>query len=92
MKENNEASVDDDLNTSALATIEGGMSLTDFTQVAMQTGVSMLHLNDIQAKYRFIDLWKQKLASKLLERDFESYRGFQAGRAALREWRAHLQR
>ena len=43
------------------------MSLTDFTQVAMQMGVSMLHLNDLQAKYRFIDMWRQKLVNKLLE-------------------------
>ena len=58
----------------------------------MQTGVSMLHLNDLQAKYRFIDMWRQKLVNKLLEKDFEAYRGFQAGRQALKEWHQHIQK
>ena len=62
------------------------MSLTDYAQVAMQTGVSMLHLNDIQAKYRFVEQWRRKLVNRLLEKDFDAFRGFQAGRQALREW------
>ena len=36
----------------------------------------MLHLNDIQAKYKFIDLWRQKLVNKLLEKDLDAFRGF----------------
>ena len=62
------------------AQVTEGMSLTDFTQVAMQSGASMLHLNDIQVKYRFLDLWRNKLVSRLMEKDLDAYRGIQAGR------------
>lgn len=66
------------------------MSLTDFTQVAMQSGVSMLQLNDIQVKYRFLDLWRNKLVNRLLEKDLDAYRGIQAGKQALRDWHVHI--
>ena len=40
----------------------------------------MLHLNDIQVKYRFLDLWRNKLVNRLMEKDLDAYRGIQAGR------------
>ena len=55
---------------------EEGMSLSDFTQVAMQTGLSLLHLNDVQMKYRFIESWRERLVLRLLEKDLDQYRGF----------------
>ena len=56
----------------------------------MQSGVSMLNLNDIQVKYRFMDLWRNKLVNRLLEKDLDAYRGIQAGRQALRDWHVHI--
>jgi len=52
------------------------MSLTDFTQVAMQSGLSILHLLDVQSKYRMLDMWRLKLVNKLLEKDLDQLRGF----------------
>lgn len=52
------------------------MTLTDFTQVAMQSGVSILHLLDVQSKYRMLDMWRLKLVNKLLEKDLDQLRGF----------------
>ena len=74
------------------AQVTEGMSLTDFTQVAMQSGVSMIHLNDIQVKYRFMDLWRNKLVNRLLEKDLDAYRCIQAGRKALRDWHIHIRK
>lgn len=42
------------------------MSLTDFTQVALQSGVSMLRLLDTQAKFKAIEMWRLKLINRLL--------------------------
>ena len=47
------------------------MSLTDFTQVVMQSGLSMLQLNDHQLRYRFIEKWRQRLVLRLLEKDLD---------------------
>ena len=66
---------------------EVGMTLTDFTQVAMQTGVSMLYLNDLQAKFQFMSHWRERIIKRLIDKDLDTFRGFQAGRIALREWR-----
>ena len=52
------------------------MTLSDFTQVAMQSGVSILHLLDVQSKYRMLDMWRLKLVNKLLEKDLDQLRGF----------------
>ena len=43
-----------------------GMSLSDFTQVAMQAGISMLHLNDLQLKLTFTEAWREKMLTHLL--------------------------
>lgn len=50
----------------------------------------MLHLNEIQVKYRFLDLWRNKLAGRLLEKDLDDYHCIQAGKQALRDWHLHI--
>lgn len=66
------------------------MSLTDFTQVAMQSGVSMLRLLDTQAKFKAVEMWRLKLINRLLQKDLDEYRGYQAGRQAIKEWHLHI--
>ena len=52
------------------------MSLTDYTHVALQSGVSMGRLLEIQAKIRAVEMWRIKLINRLLLKDLDAYRGY----------------
>jgi len=53
-----------------------GMTMTDYMQVALQAGVSLLNLNDLQLKFRSIEFWRKQLVLQILNKDLEQYRGF----------------
>ena len=63
------------------------MSLTDYIQVALQSRISLLQLNEFKLQYQYLAVWKQALINKLLQKDLATFHSYQAGRHALRAWR-----
>ena len=68
------------------------MSLTDYIQVALQSRISLLQLNEFRLQYQYLAVWRQALVNKLLLKDLATFQSYQRGRQALRAWHLHIQR
>ena len=68
------------------------MALTDYIQVALQSRVSLLQLNEFKLQYQYIARWQQALANRLLQKDLVTFQSYQRGRQALRAWLLLIQR
>ena len=68
------------------------MTLTDYIQVALQSRISLLQLNEFKLQYQYIARWQQALANRLLQKDLVTFQSYQRGRQALRAWLLLIQR
>ena len=56
------------------------LPLTDYIQVALQSRVSLLQLNQCQTQYRMITRWRLALISHLLLKDLGIFQSYHKGR------------
>lgn len=68
------------------------LSLTDYMQVALQSRVSLLQLNQCQTQYRMIARWRLALINHLLLKDLEIFQRYHKGRQAIKAWRVLIQK
>ena len=49
------------------------MPLTDYIQVALQSRISLLQLNEFKLQYQYLARWKQALVNRLLLKDLATF-------------------
>ena len=56
----------------------------------MQAGISLLHLNDLQMKATYTELWRERLIVSLIAKDMGELRTISFAKSALKEWQMHM--
>ena len=63
------------------------MSITDYTQVAINANIKFSVLNETSLKLKMLNLWRQALVDKVIGQDLDTLRTLKVAKTVIHQWR-----